>query len=348
MFNLIKHGKSITDRYNFFTSDEKDDFSFQVDSRFDVDWSIEPKESMEELCYRRAQQLRDQYDYLILYYSGGADSKTILETFLKYNIPLDEVVVSRYVDIDDPRINLPVENESFGFAKLTLVDVNYNALMNIFKKEKWDEYDQNFVGLLHTFNRYRIDFYEKFDLVEKQTRKGEVAHIFGGFYPHIICEFEGDIIHYTSVLNMRSAFQVDGDLRNVQFFTSPDMPELHIKQSHLLAKYLLKKHDLQRFEEFAGRVYDQKWITEDPIEKAIIRPSKASIGFFSKSLQNPMALNTSNSEAGLIFSKYFSDKKIIDTYKQTVVSPILLKEFNEIESLKLYYKYYRLFHVSKK
>ena len=41
----------------------------------------------------RAQQLRDNYDYLILYYSGGADSHNILRTFIDNDIKLDEVCV---------------------------------------------------------------------------------------------------------------------------------------------------------------------------------------------------------------------------------------------------------------
>jgi diphthamide synthase (EF-2-diphthine--ammonia ligase) len=37
--------------------------------------------------------LRDKYDYLILYYSGGSDSWTVLNTFLENNIKLDCVYV---------------------------------------------------------------------------------------------------------------------------------------------------------------------------------------------------------------------------------------------------------------
>jgi hypothetical protein len=49
--------------------------------------------SLQELYRQRAQQIRDNYDYLVLYFSGGADSTNILYTFLKNNIPLEEVVV---------------------------------------------------------------------------------------------------------------------------------------------------------------------------------------------------------------------------------------------------------------
>jgi hypothetical protein len=54
----------------------------------------------------RAQQLRDNYDYLILNYSGGPDSHNILMTFLNNNIKLDEVHV-KYSNSVDAKIYTP-------------------------------------------------------------------------------------------------------------------------------------------------------------------------------------------------------------------------------------------------
>lgn len=42
----------------------------------------------------RAQQLRDKHDYLILSYSGGSDSWTVLNTFMINDIFIDEIVVN--------------------------------------------------------------------------------------------------------------------------------------------------------------------------------------------------------------------------------------------------------------
>lgn len=43
------------------------------------------------LYHQRAQQLRDQYDYLILAYSGGADSDQMLRSFVLNGVHIDEV-----------------------------------------------------------------------------------------------------------------------------------------------------------------------------------------------------------------------------------------------------------------
>ena len=56
------------------------------------DWTREPQASLEELYRQRAQQLREQYDYLVICYSGGADSDNILDSFVNNGIPVDEIL----------------------------------------------------------------------------------------------------------------------------------------------------------------------------------------------------------------------------------------------------------------
>ena len=46
-----------------------------------VNKSLLGKQDLNNLYRLRAQQLRDEYDYLILYFSGGSDSYNILKTF---------------------------------------------------------------------------------------------------------------------------------------------------------------------------------------------------------------------------------------------------------------------------
>jgi hypothetical protein len=50
--------------------------------------------SLDEMYITRAKQLRESYEYLILNYSGGADSWNILKVFLDNNIKLDHIMVS--------------------------------------------------------------------------------------------------------------------------------------------------------------------------------------------------------------------------------------------------------------
>lgn len=67
------------------------------------DWTIEPKESINELYRKRAEQLRKDYDYLILYYSGGYDSVNMLHAFLDNDIYPDEICIfySRFDNVSN-------------------------------------------------------------------------------------------------------------------------------------------------------------------------------------------------------------------------------------------------------
>jgi hypothetical protein len=64
------------------------------DDIFDkADWKKEPTETLETLYVERARKIRDEYEYVILCYSGGNDSTKILETFYYNNIHIDEIVM---------------------------------------------------------------------------------------------------------------------------------------------------------------------------------------------------------------------------------------------------------------
>lgn len=66
-------------------------FNDEVFSSYD--WTVEPVESLNELYRQRAQQLRDNYDYIVLVYSSGADSDNILTTFVDNDIKIDELLL---------------------------------------------------------------------------------------------------------------------------------------------------------------------------------------------------------------------------------------------------------------
>ena len=60
--------------------------------------SVEPLQTHAELCRQRAQELRNTYGYLRLWFSGGADSQTALDSFVNNNIHLDEIILTQYPD----------------------------------------------------------------------------------------------------------------------------------------------------------------------------------------------------------------------------------------------------------
>ena len=106
------------------------------DAVFDrCDWTVEPEPqvSLNEFYRRRAQQLRDSYDYIVLQYSGGPDSQNVLDTFLDNGIKLDEVVNFNTLDstqvLEGTTHNLdyfynvkPMIKEIGDRSKVTIID----------------------------------------------------------------------------------------------------------------------------------------------------------------------------------------------------------------------------------
>ena len=50
------------------------------------DFSQEPSETLDALYDRRAREIREKYDYVVLSYSGGSDSHNILMSFYRQGL----------------------------------------------------------------------------------------------------------------------------------------------------------------------------------------------------------------------------------------------------------------------
>ena len=57
-------------------------------------WTVEPQESLDALYDKRARELREKYDYVILSYSGGSDSHQILMSFIRQGLLIDEIIIN--------------------------------------------------------------------------------------------------------------------------------------------------------------------------------------------------------------------------------------------------------------
>ena len=66
-------------------------FNFHNEIYSNIDWTQRPNGILKNLYKQRAQQLRDEYDYITINFSGGADSWNVLNSFLSNGIKVDEV-----------------------------------------------------------------------------------------------------------------------------------------------------------------------------------------------------------------------------------------------------------------
>jgi len=219
------------------------------------DWTVEPAESLRELYRARAQQLRDQYDYIVLMYSGGADSHNVLMSFLNNDIKLDEVASmsnqqatgdkNSWMNTEIFNVAIPTVEyfkENYPWLKYRLID-NTQWVIDYFTsaENKFDWiYEMNMLFNPGSACRESIGLKIKewADIIHSGKKlcilsgldKPRVAHVNGKFCVRFL-----DMIDLIpTVKGMAGELPYADEL----FYWTPDMPELIIKQAHLIKNYL--------------------------------------------------------------------------------------------------------------
>ena len=222
-------------------------------------WSIEPPADINELYRRRAQQLREKYDYLVLYYSGGYDSTNVLYSFLDNNIPLDEICV--YYSSHDQISNQYLELNSVTWNKIAQLQVKYpqlkvrkidysNQIINWSQSINQLGYGHNLLdmfGNMLSINRLIIDqFYDTIDDWKSLLEQGKkLAWVTGGDKPMIryvnnqwVFNFHDAVLH-SPITPLRQILD-DGNIGTYELFywaPEPECADIVIKQCHLIKNH---------------------------------------------------------------------------------------------------------------
>jgi hypothetical protein len=243
------------------SSGEDGRFYFNEYAYDQYDWSQDPKESWDSLVHARCLQLRQRYTKLKLLYSAGRDSYHVLTSFARYNIPVDELILVYYV------LN-PVRNKEYHewilpmaheykkinpSVKITTVEIN-DVAYNSYYSEDWAERGSDAHAVIGLFqptdhgwiiNKYNLN-----------TESGSGVMV-GVDKPKIYLK-DGKI--YSTVYDNVFIFHYSHFQELEYFYFTADMPELHIKQCHMLVSYL-KLHypnaDQEFINEFVNRSSSQ-------------------------------------------------------------------------------------------
>jgi len=162
------------------------------------DWLTEPLDSLDNIYKNRCLELRKNYDYLILFFSGGSDSQNILDSFLKNNILLDEIVVSfpksgldNFIECDtdtSPENNISefkftifpvIEKIKKQYTNIKITVHDYYIDMLDYKSMDW---------ILNSSDWIHPSTYAKFNLnrynhIHEQLIKGTVGILYGSEKP---------------------------------------------------------------------------------------------------------------------------------------------------------------------
>lgn len=242
------------------------------DEKFNsYNWSVEPTLSLDALYDQRAKQIREQYDYIILSYSGGSDSNNILESFIRQGLVIDEIITTWALDasskfiIHDSNIKecwnnnaefnlhtkqrLQYIKNNCSKTKITVLDSSNNIIEALLNNS-----DANWInGKNDVFNvtgafQYNLLYFSE---VRKRFDKlGRVAYIIGVDKPRVIVK-NNDVYMYfvdkaSSITPIRESIIEYSNITPLLFYWSPDSCDLLCKQAHTIYRYIKANSNVKK------------------------------------------------------------------------------------------------------
>ena len=229
-----------------------------------VSWTNEPSENLNYWYAKRCYQLREKYDYLVLHYSGGADSNNILKQFLLNKIRIDEITVmfpfKAWESIKENNLAdaTNIQNEWFKVIQQDLkfiakVYPEIKISIYDYTDEQIEFFDPDFdwvhkVGAHlnpNCLGRYNRLFKNESNLILTDQGK-QVGHIFGIDKPRVYIDngkwYIGFLDTVSSMVTTNeSQHKKFWEWQQIEFFYwSPDLPQMLVKQAHEAIKLFEK------------------------------------------------------------------------------------------------------------
>jgi len=234
-----------------------------------LDWKVDPEPtvSLAELYRRRAQQLRDKYDYLVVMYSGGPDGKNVLDVFVDNSIHIDEIINinsyastniientvhnADYVNNVVPTLNALKSRPGFN-TKITILD----EVALIKKHMQWASNTDNEIVVLEQIVHGGINV----QLINKQLWTRYVDHLWhkivngekvgivvGADKPIIMVENNRYTARFSDLAVNNDLAHWDNEFKYLDvvhpFYTSVETTNIIIKQCHILKNFMQSHPD---------------------------------------------------------------------------------------------------------
>lgn len=222
------------------------------------DWITATGMNIRELYRMRAQQLRDRYDYIRLEFSGGGDSTTALYSFVNNGIHIDEVVF-RYPKIGEKNVSddpfnhkpentlsegryaaYPVLNWLTGAAprtKITMHDYTENMLNQVYD-ESWVLKTKDYFQPGHVFKHSTTGYIGHKKLADTGQN---ICILYGIDKPKLCIKDKKWYAYFIDIMANQAMGDIDDytNMTNEYFFWTPDLPELFVKQCHMVRDWFM-------------------------------------------------------------------------------------------------------------
>jgi hypothetical protein len=225
-------------------------WNFNDDVFASINWNVRPTGTLAEMYRERAQQIRDTYDYVVVQFSGGMDSWTVLHSFLANGIHVDEVFTRwafaerKYRDAnstDKDESNLGSEFEYAVKPVLDHISKNYPNTRIVV-----DDYSEAFTNTLAdsailASNQYQsmptfFRFNRKSEEESQAADKGKSVGVVYG-YEKIRCNIKDNNFYAYFVDTIGGVNSTPS--RNVElFYWSRKFPQIPVLQAHMIKDFV--------------------------------------------------------------------------------------------------------------
>lgn len=227
-----------------------------------IDWTQEPPGSLEFYYRERALQLRERYDYIVLFYSGGSDSHNMLMSFVKNNIFVNEIVQWHQLEAfrgdkcSSPNLEQFVTSIPITHALIENNPVYQHTVHRLidFTKHKSEIFgDQKLLDQWWYLNNdyqtphaYAIsEMKNRYPAYKQLIDSGKsLCFVYGVDKPNLSVGQDNKLYCDFTDTSLSSFVGVDRKIANQSwdhdemFYWTPDLPELAVKQVHVIKRYI--------------------------------------------------------------------------------------------------------------
>ena len=305
---------------------------FNEDEFIKFPWHVEPEESLNELYRQRAQQIRDQYDYVRVEASGGGDSSTVVYSFLLNGIHLDEVVF-RYPkqgekDVSGNPYDTRCENtlSEWEFAAKPLLNWIATNYPNV--KITVHDYSEEMLKAADTLDEgwiFKTRHYLQPGHAHKHSATGLIDHrrtadqnlricvLWGVDKPKVCIKDNKFFLYFNDIVANHNNPDVGeySNITNEFFYWSPDAMPLMAKQAHSIMKWFSMPHarQLQHVLHWPNYHYAARTLYEQLV-KSVIYPD-----YDSNTFQTVKPTNNIYNEMDHWFHANFKGTQIYQTWE---------------------------------
>lgn len=229
-------------------------WEFNTDAYCNLNWRKSTGVTLPALYRLRAEQLRNEYDYLVLAFSGGSDSYTVLRSFIDNNIHLDEIVcdwpLARTAQLTTSTDTQPENyNSEWELAIKPVLDYiqQYHPTIKITMTDSLqglttEDYDDT-CTLTQIHNYVSIKRYRK--ILERirtlSDQHVDVGLVLGIDKPQMLIDKNVFCVYFCDTPCWIKSSIDNKYPRNVEYFYwTPSMPEIVLEQAHTVYQYLLQ------------------------------------------------------------------------------------------------------------